>query len=83
MASPDLRHKISLARALYYDADVFLIDDVFADMNINSVRKILSNFERLLPYKTLLISTELTSVIRPNDHVLIFDRGTAVEYGLF
>lgn len=83
VASPDFRHKISFARALYYDADVFLIDDVFADMNISSVRKLLSNFERLEPGRTLLISTELTSVIRPNDRVLIIDRGIAVEYGIF
>ena len=83
MLSPVTRQKISLARALYYDPDVFLIDDVFTQMDINSVRKLLSNFESLMPHKTLLISTVLTSVIRPDDQVIIFDQGTAYEHGTF
>lgn len=83
LLSPVLRHKISLARALYHDPDVFLIDDIFTDMDIQSVRKLLGNFEKLQPFKTLMISTALTSIIRPRDHVIIFERGSAIEYGVF
>jgi ABC-type transport system involved in cytochrome bd biosynthesis fused ATPase/permease subunit len=81
--SPVMRQKISLARALYNDPDVFLIDDIFTEMDINSVKKLLNNFEKILPQKTLIISTVLTSIIRPNDLVLIFDQGTALEQGVF
>jgi ABC-type multidrug transport system fused ATPase/permease subunit len=81
--SPVTRQKISIARALYFDSDVFLFDDVFRSMDIGSATTILKNFERLLPHKTLIISTALTSLIRPNDKVMCLYQGNAQEYGVF
>jgi ABC-type multidrug transport system fused ATPase/permease subunit len=62
---------------------VFLFDDVFTKMDVSSTKAILNNFERLLPHKTLIISTALTSIIRPNDRVIVIDYGSVVEYGEF
>lgn len=30
--SPGFRQKIALARALYYDPDIFILDDIFTEM---------------------------------------------------
>lgn len=81
--SPSMRQKISLARAIYHDPDIFLIDDVFTDMEIGAVRRMLRQFEKLFPQKTIVISTALTSIIRPNDQVIVFDQGSAVEHGIY
>jgi ABC-type proline/glycine betaine transport system ATPase subunit len=31
----------------------------------------------------LIISTALTSIIRPNDKVIVLDHGTVLEYGIY
>jgi ABC-type multidrug transport system fused ATPase/permease subunit len=83
MMSPITRQKISIARALYFDSDVFLFDDVFRTMDIGSTMTILKNFEKLLPHKTLIISTALTSIIRHNDKIMLLNHGNVQEYGVF
>lgn len=80
LMSPITKQKISIARAMYYDPDVYLFDDVFTSMDVKSVEVIMKKLEKVYPNKTMILATNLTSIIRPEDQVMIFDKGTVVEF---
>lgn len=81
--SPITKQKISLARAIYYNPDVYLFDDIFTSMDIKTVELLITKFEKVFPNKTMIIATNLTSIIRPDDQVMIFDKGNVVEFDTY
>lgn len=75
------RQKIVLARNLYSDPDIFLLENFFDQLDMDSYDEILEIFNTKLIGKTLVISTSHRNLMRPEDKVLIFNEATAVEYG--
>lgn len=81
--SPVLQHKISLARALYYNPDVIITEEVFENLPLALVERMLKKIEEFMPHTVLVISTTLLTLVRPKDQVIIFENGTATEHSLY
>ncbi|CAF3162568.1 unnamed protein product [Rotaria sp. Silwood2] len=78
--------RVSLARALYTDADIYLFDDPLAAVDPTVAQKIfhqcISN-EGILNGKTRLLVTHHIGFLPEFDHCILFDHGRIEKQGLF
>jgi ABC-type multidrug transport system fused ATPase/permease subunit len=79
--SLSFRQKLALARTLYADPDIFIFDNVFDGVDVESLSLLLNIFDVEVPNKTLIITTRSRNFLRKTDKILIFDGTTAIEYG--
>ena len=81
LLSLSFRQKLALARAIYYDPDVYIFDGVIDGVDVESLVAELSIFDTEIIGKTLVITTRSRNFLRPTDKILVFNGTTAVEYG--
>lgn len=78
--------RVSLARAVYSRADVYLLDDVLsavdAHVGKNIIKKVLSK-NGLLSSKTIVLSTNNVNVLKHSDHITLLKDGAIVERGVY
>ena len=78
--------RVSLARALYTNADIYLFDDPLAAVDLNVARSIfkhcISN-EGLIRDKTRLLVTHQVQFLPNFDHCLLLDHGIIEKQGSF
>lgn len=76
--------RISLARAVYYDADIYLMDDPLSALD-SHVKKAI--FERLfldfLKDKTRILVTHAIDFLKSSDKILVLQEGKLVLEGKF
>ncbi|KAI2811396.1 Multidrug resistance-associated protein 4 [Blomia tropicalis] len=76
--------RINLARALYGDADIYLMDDPFSAVDAHLARHIFQRcFQTFLRDKCVLIATHQLQFIPNSTNILMLDNGTSVAYGSF
>ena len=75
------RQKLALARALYKDAPVVLLDEPTAAMDAIAEYKLYSKFNDLFEGKTSIYISHRLSSTRFCDKVAMFEDGHIVEYG--
>nr|XP_033815038.1 cystic fibrosis transmembrane conductance regulator [Geotrypetes seraphini] len=78
------RARISLARAIYKDADVYLLDSPFSYLDMFTEKEI---FERcickLMANKTRILVTSKLEQLKKADKILILHEGSCYFYGTF
>ncbi|CAF1654603.1 unnamed protein product, partial [Adineta ricciae] len=78
--------RISLARALYTDADIYLFDDPLAAVDPSVAKKIFQHCignESIVKKKTRLLVTHQIQFLAEFDHCILLDRGNIEKQGLF
>ncbi|KAI8896818.1 P-loop containing nucleoside triphosphate hydrolase protein [Globomyces pollinis-pini] len=76
--------RISLARALYFDADIYLLDDPIAALDAQVGREVFSNaIQSYLADKTVFLITHQLHYMQQVERVLVFADGKIVEDGSF
>lgn len=73
--------KIALARALYKDAPIVVLDEPTAALDPISEHEIYSGFGRLIGEKTAVFISHRLSSCRFCDDILVFHEGTLVQRG--
>lgn len=73
--------KIALARALYKDAPIVILDEPTAALDPISEHEIYSGFRRLIGEKTAVFISHRLSSCRFCDDILVFHEGTLVQRG--
>lgn len=73
--------KIAIARALYKDAAVVVLDEPTAALDPYSEYQVFSQFEKMAQGKTTIYISHRLSSCRFCDAVAVFDNGALVEYG--
>lgn len=77
---------LSIARACYADADVYLFDDPLAAVDAHVASHLLANVfghHGLLAGRTRIIATHHPNAIAAADRVAVLDAGRLVEYGTY
>lgn len=75
------KQKLALARALYKDAPVVLLDEPTAAMDAIAENKLYSSFQQLVKGKTSIYISHRLSSTRFCDKVVMFENGSLVESG--
>ena len=76
--------RVSLARAVYADADVILMDDVISALDAHVKKNIFDNvINGLLRDKTRILVTHSVDLIHPLDTVVLMDEGHIVAVDTF
>ena len=73
--------KIVLARALYKNSPVFILDEPTAAMDPRAEYELYQSFDSLVVQKTTIYISHRLSVCRFCDQIAVFHQGKLVEYG--
>ncbi|KAI1905503.1 hypothetical protein AGOR_G00016870 [Albula goreensis] len=78
------RARISLARAVYKDADLYLLDSPFTHLDIVTEKEIFERcFCKLMASKTRVVVTSKLDHLKRADKILLLHKGTCYFYGTF
>ena len=73
--------KIAIARALLRDAQILILDEPTAALDVRSEHDIYARFQELTQEKTTLLISHRMSTVRMADRILVLDGGKLVEDG--
>ena len=75
------KQKISIARALASDADLYIFDDCFTELDPKTENEIVSNIRGMLKGKAVLFTTHQFRISPGSDSVSVMDSGSVVDTG--
>ena len=75
------RQRLAIARALYKDAPILILDEATAALDNESERLVQDALDHLMPDRTTLVIAHRLSTIEHADQVLVLDDGRLVEQG--
>ena len=75
------RQRLSIARAIYQEPEVLMIDDTLSSLDIDTELKIISNLKKYYKDKILIVVSSRVSTIFSFDKILVLDKGQLVESG--
>ena len=74
--------KISIARALATDADIYIFDDCFTELDPKTENEIVSNIRGMLRGKTMLFLSHQFRISPDSDNVSVMEGGKVIDSGL-
>jgi ATP-binding cassette, subfamily B, bacterial PglK len=77
------RQRLGIARALYHDPDVIVLDEATSDIDNVTEANITAAIEDLAGVKTLIIIAHRLSTIRNCDRIYVLDHGKIVGEGTY
>ncbi len=75
------RQRMSLARTLVKDAEVYLFDDSFSALDAKTESIVRKNVKKLLDGKTVLMVAQKISTVMDADQIIVLDNGRIVGQG--
>ncbi|KAF5286351.1 hypothetical protein FQR65_LT12645 [Abscondita terminalis] len=74
--------RINLARAVYKDADIYLLDDPLSAVDTHVGKKIFENcIKTLLKGKTVVLVTHQLQYLTNVDHIIVLENGSVIAQG--
>ncbi|KAJ3262479.1 Multidrug resistance-associated protein 1 [Boothiomyces macroporosus] len=76
--------RVSLARAMYQDADIVILDDPISALDAQVGRKVFTDaLKRYMHDKTVILVTHQLHFLPEVDHIIVLDNGKIAEQGSF
>ncbi|KAF5286348.1 hypothetical protein FQR65_LT12642 [Abscondita terminalis] len=76
--------RINLARAVYKDADIYLLDDPLSGVDVHVGKQIFENcINTLLKGKTVVLVTHQLNYLSNVNHIVVLEKGSIVAQGTF
>lgn len=75
------KQRISLARALYRDPEILVLDDSFSAIDANTESKIINSLKENRKNRTNIIISHRISAVEHADLILVMDNGKIVDRG--
>lgn len=76
------KHRISLARAMYSDRDIYLLDDILSAVDVKVAKYIFRNcIQNTLRGKTIIMVTHAVQYLEYCDYILLMKDGGIIEEG--
>ena len=77
------QQRIGIARALYRDPAILVLDEATSDLDATTQAAIVASLEREAPTLTILMIAHRTEVVENCDRVYVMDRGRVVAEGTY
>src|SRR5438270_463741 len=75
------RQRLAIARALFKDPPILILDEATSELDTESERLVQGALEHLMQGRTTLVIAHRLSTIRSADKIVVLDRGAIVESG--
>ena len=75
------KQRLSLARTICKDADIYVFDDCFSALDANTERTVRRNIMERLRGKTVVMVAQKINTIRDADRRVVMDKGRVVMQG--
>ncbi len=75
------KQRILIARAVYKNPQFFFFDEATNALDANNERIVMENLGRVFYGKTVVVVAHRLSTVRNADHIIVLERGEAVEQG--
>jgi len=75
--------RVGIARALYHDPEVLVLDEATSDLDNVTERKVHEAIENVAKAKTLIVIAHRLSTIEDSDQIYFLDQGKIVDSGTF
>ena len=73
--------KVAIARALYRNAPILIMDEPTANIDAEAEAEIFENLKKVYKNKSLVFISHRFSTVRLADHILVIDQGHLIEQG--
>ncbi len=77
------RQRVGIARAVYRNSDVIILDEATSHLDSKTEKKIQDGLESLGKDKTMIIIAHRLSTLKNVDRIIVMDKGRIVEEGKF
>jgi len=77
------RQRIGIARAIYKNSDVLVLDEATSHLDSKTESAIQNNLKSLLEDKTVIIIAHRLSTLKDVDRIIVLDNGKVIEEGSF
>lgn len=75
------KQRLSLARTICKDADVYVFDDCFSALDAKTEREVRENIRRRLEGRTVVMVAQKIDTIRDAENIVVMDKGRVVQQG--
>ena len=75
------RQRIALARAVFSQAPILILDDPFSAVDIATEEEIMTRLRRDFPDRIILLFSHRLTTFHNTDHILVLDRGRVLQSG--
>ena len=75
------KQRLAIARALFYEPEILIMDDTFSNIDTNTEEMILKDLKIRTKNLTTIIISHRISTIKDSDFILIMDEGEIAERG--
>jgi ATP-binding cassette subfamily B protein len=75
------KQRVSIARALYKNADIFLLDEPTSSLDEITENTIINSINKITANKTLIIITHKLNIVKTMPRILVFEKGKIIEEG--
>lgn len=75
------KQRLSIARTLAKDAEIYVFDDCFSALDSKTEYKVRKNIKEYLHDKTIFMIAQKISTIRDADNIIVLDKGHIVNQG--
>ena len=75
------KQRLSLARTICRDAEVYVFDDCFSALDAKTERIVRENIRRRLEGRTVIMVAQKINTIRDADCIVVMDKGRVVQQG--
>ena len=75
------KQRIGIARALYRDPEVLILDEATSSLDQSTEKKIMESVRLLKKQKTLIIITHRLSTVKDCDKIFFIDKGKITKQG--
>jgi len=74
------RQRIGIARALYFDSDLLVLDEATSSLDENTEKNIINSINQMKGKKTILISAHKKKILKDCDVILKVENGNIMQY---